>query len=55
MNHHKTAKIAAAILLLATSGMANAAINEVPEPGPIGLLLAGGVALFIAKRVRKNR
>jgi len=46
-----------ALLLLLQSGMALASdpSANVPEPGPLGLLVLGGVALAIARRFSRNK
>ena len=42
--------------LLALSDIAVAgSVGTVPEPGPLGLLVLGGVALAIAKRILRNK
>ena len=50
------AKVATGTIFFLQTGMVFAGpTNNVPEPGPIGLLLLGGVALFVANRFRKNK
>ena len=46
--------VGAALLLLSSIAAAGPPA-PIPEPGPFGLLLLGGVALFVAKRFRRNK
>lgn len=42
-------------LLIMLPGIASATVASVPEPGPFGLLILGGVALVIARRFKRNK
>ena len=47
--------VGAALLLLTELAAASNPNASVPEPGPFGLLLLGGVGLFLARRFRRNK
>jgi len=50
-------RMAAGSVLLVFSNMAIAVVPDatVPEPGPMGLLVLGGVALLLTKRIKRNK
>jgi hypothetical protein len=48
--------LSAGTLLFAATAYASAPPpNNVPEPGPMGLLLVGAAGIFIARRFHKNK
>ena len=44
-----------AALLMMSSFASAGNPTSVPEPGPLGLLVLGGVALAIARRIHRNK
>jgi len=50
----KLGLISAGTLLLTTQAFALGA-TQVPEPGPMGLLLVGAASIFVARRFHKNK
>ena len=52
----RAAQCSGALILLAVSNYAAAPPDptNIPEPGPVGLLLLGGVALLIAKQIKRK-
>jgi hypothetical protein len=45
--------ISVGTLFFATNAFA--AVTQVPEPGPMGLLLIGAASIFVARRFHKNK